>query len=283
MWRAQEKYGKDEQQVALGREIVARVSALPGVRQVGITTKLPIEDADWTTGFRIVGRPFHGEHNEVAIRMVSAGYMATLKTTLVNGRYFTDNEDASKPKAAIVNEALAKRYFPGENPVGKQIALGDEQDVKARMLIVGLIKDIQEGQLDAAPRGAMYLPFNQNPNSGFAVLARTGQDEQTLLPALESTLRSIDPGMAIYDPTTMGLKVHDAPSTYLHRSSAWLVGGFAVMALLLGVVGLYGVIRTRSASARVRSACAWRLARSAVLFTGSFSRRHAGWSRSAWP
>ena len=111
------------------------------------------------------------------------------------------------------------------------------------MLIIGLIDDIQEGQLDAAPRGAMYVPIYQQSFSGFVVLVRTAQNEQSLLPSLAAALHEIDPEMAVFDPMTMGQK-DSRRSRYLPASFVRLalVGGFATLALLLGVVGLYGVI-----------------------------------------
>jgi macrolide transport system ATP-binding/permease protein len=149
-----------------------------------------------------------------------------------------DFEGEKLTKIGIVNRTFERLYFPGQNALGKQIAF----DSKQLLTIIGEIEDIQEGQLDAAPRGAAYLPFYQSPSGCFVLLARTAQDERNLLPALVSTLASIDGGMALYEPMTMDQKIHNAPATYLHWSSAWLVGGFAFVALLLGVVGLYGIV-----------------------------------------
>ena len=234
-------YGKDAQAIALSREIVRRVEGLPGVKSVGYTSNgVPVSGNGNTTWFRVLGRPWHGEHNDVPERDVSAGYFTTLGAKLIRGRYFNEGEDASKPRVAIVNQAMAKRYFPGEDPIGKQISGLSTPPVPVE--IVGVVEDIREGPLDAAIPPVVYFPFNQNTDNYLGIVVRTTQAERSLLPALAATIREIDPGIVTVGGMTMTDRINDSASAYIHRSLTWLVGGFAALALLLGVVGLYGVV-----------------------------------------
>jgi len=193
-----------------------------------------------TTWFRVLGRPWHGEHNDVPERNVSAGYFTTLGARLLRGRYFTEAEDGSKPRVAIINHTFARQFFPGEDALGKQIAHVSTSPVPIE--IVGIVEDIREGPLDAAIPPVLYVPFNQETDSFFGLVVRTSQDERPLLPALAATVHKIDSGIVTVRGATMTVRINASQSAYLHRSAAWLVGGFAALALLLGVVGLYGVI-----------------------------------------
>jgi macrolide transport system ATP-binding/permease protein len=233
-------YASDQQKTVLADQIMDAIRQLPGVESVGISTAPPIDSGWGAASFHVAGRPNHGEENDVLERQVSSGYFTTLQARLLRGRHFRGDEDASKPLVAIVNRALANKYFPGEDPIGKQIYY--DWKPKELIEIVGLIDDIKEGPLEGTSLPALYVPYNQNPCPWPAVLVRSSQPEGSLFPEIAQAIHAVDPFISVSGERTMAERITSSPVAYFHESSAVLVGLFAAVALLLSVVGLYGVV-----------------------------------------
>jgi predicted permease len=193
-------YGKDDQALALDRKVVDEVKHLPGVTSVALTSALPLRFNGNTAWIRFMDRAYNEEHNEVNERKVSSDYFTTLQAKLLRGRAFTDSEDLLKPKVVIINQTLAKMYFPSEDPIGQRI--GDTKlSPESIKEIIGIVDDIREGTLDSELWPAVYEPINQFPRNSFSVAVRTAPSEESLSSTVAGAIQGIDSRITISNRT----------------------------------------------------------------------------------
>ncbi len=228
-----------DQKAPFYHQLEEKLASLPGVEGAGAISELPLSGQLNDNSFQIEGRIYPKGHGENAdFRQVTPGLLSALRIPVISGRWFNATDTATAPGTVVVNQEFARKYFSGNNPLGNHVhVIGDP--VKTRE-IVGVIETIKHGSLGESPRAAMYIPVDQYPPPDMNVVVRSSGDPLQLASALREAVRSIDPNQAISAIRSMDEVV--SGSVAQPRFASQILGLFAVLALLLAAVGLYGLI-----------------------------------------
>lgn len=226
-------------------EFLDRLRSLPGVQGVSATSALPVAQNRSRNRFVVEGRPSaDGQDEDCVTRRVASDYFAVMRIPILAGRVFTAADTQDAPSVALVNQAWVKRYIPpGEDPIGKRVHMTFSANEPFRQ-IVGVIGDVAEYNLATPPPPVMYFPVDQS--SGYTAylsyVIRTGEDPAALIGPARAVLRDLDPQLAIVQPRSMEQAINRSPAVFLRRYPLYLIGGFGAVALVLAMIGLYGLI-----------------------------------------
>jgi len=236
---SQSRYPEAREQAAFFQETLDRLSSLPGVQSAGATTALPLTLELSGSDFRIEGHPEPEAGKEMIIhtRSVSPGYFGTLRISLLKGRDFSDRDKSDVPKTAIINNELARTYFANEDPLGKRITFDDGE---SWISIVGVIGDVKQLGLDSSAKPEVYFPYLQVSEPSMSLVVRTSSDPLSLAAAVKNQIQTIDKDLPIDEAKTMQQLLADSVSG--RRFNMLLLSVFALVALVLAVVGIYGVM-----------------------------------------
>lgn len=237
------RYPGDEELRAFFADVLQRVQRIPGVESAGGVLSLPISSAiqgDLYVG--IENRPVtDGGQPHAGYQLVSGDYFATLGIPLLRGRLFTEADDETAPPVALVNEAMANLYWPGQDPVGERITWNDPENPDLEWVtIVGIVGNTRHDGLDAAPRPETYLPYDQTTMPYMTVVVRSQVEAATITDAVRRAVLEVDPEIPVWGVNTMEQVLAD--SLAWRRFRMLLMGLFAGAALTLAAVGLYGVL-----------------------------------------
>jgi putative ABC transport system permease protein len=237
------RYAQAERQVRFYDDVLRRIQELPGVTAAGLTSDLPLGGTDSFLSFGIEGRPQEklGQGPEGGYHQVSLDYFRTLGIPLLRGRQFDARDVQKAPEVAIVSETLAKRYWPGEDPIGRRISFGtDDKGEPSWTTIVGVTADVRQKGLHAEPRPEVYVSSLQSPSRYATLIVRSPLDAASLGASVRREVQAVDADIPLYDVKTMR-EVLDG-SLAARRFNMALLALFAGVAVLLAGVGLYGVL-----------------------------------------
>jgi predicted permease len=234
-------YGTDESRIAFYRRALDRTRRVPGVQSVGAVNLLPLSGGSnsGTVTIDTTAVPPDRTTPEADWRPVLPGFFETMGVRLIAGRFFTDADDARAAPVAIVDETLARSYWPGESAIGKRIKTGGRQSTSPWRTIVGVVGHVRSRTLEAPSRTEMYWPVFQRPWPGLTFVVRTSMDPSALRPLVEREISAIDRDEPVYAVRTMTEVM--ARSVGRRQLAVTLLTVFATITLVLAIVGVYGL------------------------------------------
>lgn len=235
-------YDSNEKLIVARQRMLAELAAIPGVEGAATVSTLPLIGGN-TTRFYPANqpKPAPGDDTEANLRDISANYFNVMGVRLISGRYFTEQDAASSQNVVIINQSLAKRAFPNQDAAGQSIIITGDSGT---YLVAGVVADEKITGLDAQNTSVVYFPYQQDSSVGTAssIVVRTTGDPMSMSNTVRRKLQSFEPGISIFFVRTMEQIAATSPATFARRYPAMLIGLFAVVALLLAAIGIYGVI-----------------------------------------
>jgi putative ABC transport system permease protein len=231
------KYPKSDKIASFYQQVLEKIKTLPGVQSVGATTGLPIQGGGGSATFFVGGAELTPSEQgaNANFQAINPDYFRVMSIPLLKGRFFTEQDDARAPKVVIIDELTARNSSLGDNPLGKHLIVD-----KIPLEIVGVVGQVKHSGLAVGPEASIYVPYLQGPIPSMILVVRTTSDQQAMVAAIRSAVQSIDKDQPVYKIQSMERIISD--SIAHPRSISLLLGAFAAIALVLTVLGVYGLV-----------------------------------------
>jgi putative ABC transport system permease protein len=236
------RYAEAHQIAAFYRQAQERLSALPGVESVSSASFLPGDDNWDETEFQIEGQPAPppGQARIITYQKAGADYFRTVRIPIVKGRAFSANDGEEAPRVAVISEAMARRYFPNEDPLGRRVKVGAADSASSWYTVVGVASDISRFMFDREVQPMLYVPNQQFPERGAYFIVRTSGEPMSFVSSVRAQIASLDDKLPLYEIKSHEQVITDDMAAL--RLTTALMAMFGALALLLAAVGVYGVM-----------------------------------------